>query len=213
MKVSAIIPAYNEETTIGNVVRLLKNIKDIDEVIVVSDGSVDQTALIANSFGARVIELEKNIGKGGAMKTGLDICNGDVVLFLDADLIGLKEEHIKNILCPVIKDEVGMAVGIFEGGRFSTDLAQRISPFLSGQRAVKRSIIKNIYDTNCDIENSRFGIEATITGYIKENNLPYKTVMLESVTHIMKEEKMGFKEGVRARLGMYKDIVRCIVKH
>ncbi len=63
---------------------------------------------------------------------------------LDADLIGLKEVHIDNLLFPVFKNQADMTVGIFNKGRGLTDLAQFISPYLSGQRAVKREIIKDM---------------------------------------------------------------------
>src|SRR5690606_7080704 len=109
-----------------------KLVKAVDEIIVVSDGSTDATPQVAEQFGAKVINLSMNLGKGGAMKVGVTHCNADTVLFLDADLIGLTPRHIKNLLQPVINDEVAMSIGVFGDGRFSTDLAQKISPFLSG---------------------------------------------------------------------------------
>mgnify|MGYP001415364370 FL=1 len=65
MCVSAIIPAYNEEKTIGGVLRTIKSVSLITEIIVISDGSTDGTAQIARNYGAHVIELSENIGKGG----------------------------------------------------------------------------------------------------------------------------------------------------
>ena len=93
MTISAIIPAYNEENTIAAVINTLKKVSDIQEIIVVSDGSEDKTAQIARERQVTVIELPKNMGKGAAIKTGLDASKGEVLLFLDADLIGLKEMH------------------------------------------------------------------------------------------------------------------------
>lgn len=90
MTVSALIPAFNEEKTVGNVVDVLKHCERIDEIIVINDGSSDNTSKIAKSHGVHVIDLEQNIGKGGAICRGLQVVNGDIILILDADLIGLK---------------------------------------------------------------------------------------------------------------------------
>ena len=68
MKVAAVIPAYNEERTVASVVRAVREAPSISEVIVVDDGSTDRTAQVARQAGARVVHLETNVGKGGAMK-------------------------------------------------------------------------------------------------------------------------------------------------
>ncbi|HOJ12489.1 MAG TPA: glycosyltransferase family 2 protein, partial [Clostridiales bacterium] len=108
MLISAIIPAYNEERTVGKIIDKLKNVDIIDEIIVVSDGSEDMTALVAKEHGATVIVLPENMGKGAAVKNGLEMSKGDIILLLDADLIGLDEMHIRNLLEPVIRNECEM---------------------------------------------------------------------------------------------------------
>ena len=95
-----------------------------------------------------------------------------ILLFLDAYLIGLKEFQIKKLLEPVIKDECDMAIGIFSKGRASTDLAQILTPHLSGQRAVKRTIIEKIEK----IELTGYGIEVALTRYAKKNNIRVKEI-------------------------------------
>ena len=71
VRTSAIIAAYNEEATIGDVCRALTSSPLIDEVIVVSDGSTDRTVEIARSFdGVRIVALRENQGKGSAMRVG-----------------------------------------------------------------------------------------------------------------------------------------------
>ena len=124
MKVAAIVPAYNEEQTVGDVVRCLKASPLIAEVIVVSDGSNDQTAIRAKEAGAIVVELKENVGKGGAMKEGT-AHTADIFLFIDADLVGLTQNHISTLLEPVLNDRAEMTVGVFEDGRLATDLAQK----------------------------------------------------------------------------------------
>jgi glycosyltransferase involved in cell wall biosynthesis len=102
----------------------------LTDIIVVSDGSTDRTAEIAWSYGARVIELPQNMGKSYAMKTGLDNTTAPIILFLDADLIGLKPEHILNLVKPVYKDTADMTLGIFYSGRGITSGA-KVGPFFN----------------------------------------------------------------------------------
>ena len=111
METIAIIPAYNEEKNIGHVLSVLKDVALINKVIVVSDGSTDDTVNVAKSYGVEIIELMENRGKGGAIKAGLDNFQADVVLFLDADLLGLTEKHVLNLVEPVINDEADMTIG------------------------------------------------------------------------------------------------------
>ena len=70
MTVSVIIPAYNEEKTVANVIKTVKSLNYIDEIIVVNDGSVDNTEQTAKEAGATVLSHTKNRGKGAAIKTG-----------------------------------------------------------------------------------------------------------------------------------------------
>lgn len=208
MNIVAIIPAYNEENTIGGVLTVLKKIPEIKKIIVVSDGSEDNTVEIAKSFEVDVIALEENMGKGGAMKIGLDKCSADVLLFLDADLIGLKKKHIYDLLDPVLKNKADITIGIFEEGRIFTDLAQKMIPKLSGQRALKASVLEGI----SNLEVARFGVEVALNRHIEGSNLKVKRVVLSNMSHIMKEEKLGFLKGVNARMKMYWEILSYIVK-
>lgn len=208
MKVAAVIPAYNEESTIGDVVSALRQSNLIDEILVVSDGSVDGTAKAARSAGARVLEHHQNQGKAGAMKTGFEATVAEVVLFLDADLIGLAPDHIQDLLLPVIGGEADMTVGVFGDGRVATDLAQLVAPYLSGQRAVRRSIVEEMFKLSPDADVSRFGIEVALTRHVKERGYRVAEVQLEEMSHRMKEEKLGLVKGVAARIKMYYEILK-----
>jgi len=202
MSITAIIPAYNEEERVATVIGALKESEIVNEILVVSDGSVDNTAQVSRDAGARVIELEVNIGKGGAMLAGLQACQSDIVLFLDADLIGLKSHHIHDLLMPVIENKAQTTIGLFESGRFATDLAHKVAPFLSGQRAMRRELIQGLPE----LEVAKFGVEVALTHYIKKNNISVQKVILKDVTHVMKEEKMGLMKGFASRLKMYWEI-------
>lgn len=204
MTVSAIIPAFNEENTIARVIYTLKKVQRVDEIIVVSDGSVDGTASVARSCGVDVIELPQNRGKGAAVKRGLDKCKGDIALLVDADLIGLKEKHIEDLLEPVINGSADMSVGVFSNGRVSTDLAQKISPYLSGQRAVKKSILDRIGNIEC----TGYGIEIALTKFAEKEKINIHEVELNDLTHVMKEEKLGFVRGFIERMKMYWQILK-----
>ncbi|RMF78610.1 MAG: glycosyltransferase family 2 protein [Chloroflexi bacterium] len=83
-RISIIIPAYNEEAVIGDILDEL-NKSDYHEIIVVDDGSSDNTAQIAGARGARVICHPYNIGNGGAVKTGIRAATGDIIVMMDAD--------------------------------------------------------------------------------------------------------------------------------
>lgn len=206
MNVTAVIPAYNEEQTIAGVVNCIKGIDKIQKVIVVSDGSTDRTAEIARECGADVIELNENIGKGGAIKAGINECGTEIILFLDADLIGLTGKHVLNLIEPVIDNKTDMTIGIFKNGRMVTDLAQKVTPYLSGQRAIKKTIIDRI--PNIDI--TRYGVEVALTKYVEKSSARVMEVDLPDMTHVTKEEKLGLIKGVHARIKMYWDIVKIL---
>lgn len=209
MSITCIIPAYNEEKTIGHIIDVLKSTDIINEIIVVSDGSSDNTVNVANEKGVNVIDLQQNVGKGGAMKAGLDRTKSDIVLFLDADLIGLTPTHIENLIKPVSEGNVPMSIGIFTGGRKSTDLAQKVAPYLSGQRAIKKELLH----TMSDLEVSRFGVELALTRLIEKDKIEVEVVDLPDMSHVMKEEKLGVVKGFWARLKMYWEIVNYLLKN
>ena len=205
MDVAAIVPAYNEEKTIGAVLGVLTKCRLINEVIVVSDGSTDDTVKIALQFdGVQVVELPENRGKGGAMKAGLEQTAAEIVLFLDADLIGLTEDHVNALLQPVLENQALMSLGVFEKGRIATDLAQKVAPYLSGQRALQRDVLSDL----SDLDLTRFGVEVALHRYMEENKIPVALVNLPDLSHLMKEEKLGLWKGLAARGKMYWEIIK-----
>lgn len=207
MRVAAIVPAYNEEQTIGEVLEVLLQCPILSEIHVVSDGSEDRTVQIAKKYPVNVFELPENMGKGGAMKKGAHLTSCEVLLFIDADLVGLHCDHIEAILRPVLTGETQMSIGVFSEGRLSTDLAQKIAPSLSGQRA----ITKGLFEQVPNLEDSRFGVEIALTRYAEQHGITIVAVPLPAVSQVMKEKKRGFAKGFWARIKMYWDIVRSIV--
>ena len=109
--ITVILPAYNEEVSIGSVVLLTKFYAD--KVIVVDDGSSDRTAEIARKAGAEVIIHEVNTGKGGALKTGFETAVGmgaDVVVTMDSDGQHNPSE-IPKLVAPIIEGDAEMVNG------------------------------------------------------------------------------------------------------
>lgn len=209
MKVAIVIPAYNEEETLGRVVAACRQVPEVAEVIVVSDGSTDRTPDIARHAGAtRVVVLGENQGKGAAMKVGVDHTQADVVLFLDGDLIGLTPEHVRALLDPVLDGTADMTLGLFEGGRFTSDFAQVVAPYLSGQRAVRRSLLDQIEN----MEDARYGVEVLLTNATKRMGAKVVEVALEQLTHRHKEEKAGLVKGFGLRIKMYWEIMKSVQK-
>jgi hypothetical protein len=205
LKVAAVIPAYNEEKRIGAMLKPLIAAESVQEIIVVSDGSTDKTFNVASAFPeVRAIQLPTNKGKGGAMRAGALLTNADVLLFFDADLVGLTPQHVNDLVKPVCEGEATMSTGIFEGGRWATDIAQKVTPGITGQRAILREVFLQIPD----LENVGYGIELAITFYVRYNGMIRKNVPLRGVTHPMKEEKLGWIRGAGSRCVMYWQMLR-----
>jgi len=206
MKIAAIIPAYNEEKTIANVIKATKQSRFLDEIIVVDDGSIDGTKKIAQDLGIKVISNPKNLGKGKALIKGVEITDADILLFLDADLVKLTKEHLTMLLEPVIKGKVDMTVGAIDRKMFGNFLNEWFrkteSPF-SGMRAIKRSF----WDRIPNNYKKKFYVESAITYFAKRDNIKVQPFVLEGVRHIVKEKKMGFWQGTKARWKMNFQIV------
>lgn len=203
-KVATVIPAYNEAANISRVLQRLVRCPEVDEIIVVCDGCEDDTAAVAGRYRVTVIELPTNVGKGGAMMAGVQHTDAEVILFLDADLIGLRHSHIRSLIDPVVAGRADMAIGIFDDGRPVTDLAQKLAPFLTGQRALRREIFQEIPE----LEQSRFGVEIALSRYAEKRRLRVDKINLPGLAQVMKEEKSGVWKGFRARMQMYWEIIR-----
>lgn len=208
MKVAAVIPAFNEEERVGRVLDAIRRCGRVDEIIVVSDGSQDATAEVAMSFpGVQVIDLPFNVGKGGAMCTGVRSTDAEVIVFFDADLVGLRSKHVEALVEPVLRG-ADMAIGIFKKGKFWSDAAQVLTPHISGQRALRRELI----DQMPWLKEVRMGVEVAITRMARRRRMKIKRVVLDGVTHTPKEQKFGFVKGTAQRAKMYAEIGKAMVR-
>ncbi|MBL8047574.1 MAG: glycosyltransferase family 2 protein [Chthonomonas sp.] len=209
MRVAVIIPAYNEEHRIANVLRPITAAALPHEILVVCDGCTDRTAEVAATFPeVRVIDLKQNVGKGGAMAMGVTSTDCEIICFVDADLLDLRPEHIDKIILPLLSGTADMVVGVFRGGKFWSETAQRVTPHFSGQRAMFRTFFASI-QINPDV---RFGIELALNQAAKKQFLRVRRVLLHGVSNTHKEEKMGFVQGTAARTKMYAEIAKALVQ-
>ncbi len=83
--VSVVIPAFDEYRSLTSILEILVSQPGVDEIILVDDGSKDDTAQVARTAGAKVIVHPYNMGNGAAVKTGIRHCQGDIIVFMDAD--------------------------------------------------------------------------------------------------------------------------------
>lgn len=223
---AVILPAYNEAGRITDVLKTIAQSSLIDEIIVVTDGCDDTTADEARGFAARlargevlnsnrepiqtsmrVFELDRNIGKGGAMTYGALRTEADVLLFLDADLIGLRPSHVDALLAPAVSGDAStrcdMVMGLFgaaRGGPLGWWLSwcHRRYAELTGQRSIRREVFLAVPD----LTKSRYGVETAITRYVYSWHLRVSHTMIDNVTHPLKEEKAGLWRGLARRFSM-----------
>lgn len=219
MKLSVVIPCYNEINTIKMIINLVKNSPYPDkEIIVVDDYSTDGTrALLKNEIEQtvdKVIYHEKNKGKGAAVRTGIKEASGDLVIIQDADLEYDPNEYPK-LIDPILKGKADVTFGSrFLGGDqhrvvyFWHKLGNEFLTFISNMftnlnltdmetcyKVFKREIIQKI-----NIEEDRFGFEPEITAKIsKVKNIRIYEVGISYYGRKYEEgKKIGWKDGIRA---------------
>jgi len=169
--VTAIIPAYNEEEYIYDTIRTVLRIPEIRDVLVVDDGSADNTADLARRAGARVLSLPHNRGKGEALNEAVRVVCGPVVL-LDADL-GETAKEARFLIIPVLEEKTDMTIARFprragkagfglvktlakKGIKFYTGLETEAP--LSGQRALTEKVLRQVTPFA-----PGFGVEVALT--------------------------------------------------
>ncbi len=190
-KISAIVCAYNEQDTIELMLSQLAQTHIPDQIIVVNDGSSDNTKKILDNLKSKlnlsVIHLKQNMGKGYALATGIQAANNQLLIFLDADIYGLKAEHLSALASPLISNDADMTLG----QHTEAVIYYKINPFIiiSGQRAVFKKDILPIIN---DMKQTRYGVETLINLYYLANKKKIKFVYLNGLHHKTKFEKNSY---------------------
>lgn len=162
MKASIIICTYNEEETIFNVVAASCRHNPEAEVIVVDDGSTDNTEAVLETLAIhhsfQYWKLQENKGLSYAMAFGLEVASNEVVLFLNADIQGLRKEHFERLIQPVANGETDMVIGT--PNNFGVNFS--LHPYKSAltQKAMLKEDLMEVLD---DIREMRYGIDAYLT--------------------------------------------------
>lgn len=172
-KIVCLIPVYNETEKIKETIKGLNGLKLIDEVVVINDGSTDNTKEELEKIdGINIISYKKNMGKGYAIKTALKEIHYDLLILLDGDL-GETSVEIEKLIEPVLKNVydftiaefpkpkkkggIGLVKGLAKNGlKFFT--GKNIENGISGQRVYKKNVIDTI-----DYIPNRYGIEVAMT--------------------------------------------------
>jgi glycosyltransferase involved in cell wall biosynthesis len=225
MKLSIVVPCYNEKETIKEIIRKLKNIElDDSEIIVVDDASNDGTKEILKKdiepLVEKIIYHEQNMGKGAALRTGFKQAKGDVVVVQDADLE--YEPHYLPRMLELIENNKADAVfgSRFLGGNphrvlyFWHYIGNKLLTLLSNMftninltdmetcyKMIRNEIIQKI-----EIEENRFGFEPEITAKITRRNIRiYEIGISYSGRTYAEGKKIGWKDGIKA--------IYCILKY
>ena len=218
MKLSVVIPAYNEEATLPEIIRRVRAVDFPKEIIVVDDASTDGTRRIladleANFDDLVVILQSKNKGKGAALRAGFERATGDYVLVQDADLEYDPTDY-GTLLNPLISGKADVVYG----SRFLTTQEHRVLYFWhsignrlltlmsnmftnlnltdmeTGYKAFKREVIQAV-----DLQQDRFGFEPEVTVKFAKMNLRIYEVGISYSGRTYEEgKKIGWKDGVQA---------------
>ncbi len=213
--VTVIIPALNEEKTVGVVVKLALQSKNVSEVIVVDDKSMDETVEAARMAGATVITSTK-LGKGASMKDGAMIANNQILVFLDADIITYKSDVVELLSNPIINGKADFVKSYFsrQAGRVTELVAKPLLSILypefpsfkqplSGMIAGKKDML-----LQCDFEDG-YGVDIGILMDMHQMGARIQEVDIGSVENRMQAlEQLGRMSREVARTIMKKSNVR-----
>jgi glycosyltransferase involved in cell wall biosynthesis len=194
--ISIIIPAYNEANKIKDTLENIIEIKEINEIVVVDDGSSDNTVEIASNVKndkIKIFKLDKNRGKGYALNYGLKSAmkNADIIGFLDGDL-GSSSSEVQKLITPILNDEADVTIAKFppakkKGGLgFVKGLAKEsvlemtgveLEATLSGQRIFKKEVLEKF-----DEIPFGYGVEVGMTIDMLKHGYKIKEVLV-NMTH------------------------------
>ncbi len=218
--ITVVIPAYNEGNRILKTLTGLMDLKQINEIIVVDDGSTDNTSENVNNHPkTKLIRHEKNRGKSAALQTGVQeaLKRADIIVFLDGDLEESSREAMKLIL-PLLKGEAEVTIGrfppaqkkggfglvkglIYVGQKIHT--GKSIQAALSGQRAFKREVLDNIH-----LSDSGYGVELSMTIDLLRSGVRLKEIPVEMKHNETGRDLKGFLHRGKQFVQIFKVILK-----
>lgn len=179
--ISVIVPAYNEEKNIRVVLDSLIATNLFTEIICVNDGSTDRTAGLLGCYKnlIKIIHLRKNRGKGYAISIALEKAKGDIVILIDADIIGITRHHIQRLIFPLLHEHYSAVIGYPYHNTFD-DLLR----IISGERAYYR---KDLVRYCKEMRRKGYGMELFLNNAYKHRKTKY--LRLYGIKHDQKYEK------------------------
>lgn len=203
-----IVPAHNEGGTVGDVVSACIASLDLfgpdSTVTVVADHCVDKTASIARSLGASVVELSSGQpSKSTALRSGVDSTCNAWLFFVDADCVGLTDEHLATLAGPVLNGQATMSVGVFDY-RLVRGLVQRF-PWSTGERVLPR----RLFEQNDD-RMIGYNAEVLLNEAVGKEGGTTASFVMTGVRQVSKVRKSSFLDGIRGDVAMWRQISRSI---
>lgn len=218
MKVSVVIPVYNEVVTIGEIVSRVQAVALDKEIIIVDDYSTDGTRECLDEIGhsqeknIRVLYHERNQGKGAALRTGFACVDGDVVIIQDADLEYDPREY-PVLLEPIVNGRADVVYGSrflggphrvlyfwhYLGNKFLTLLSNALNNLNLTDMETCYKIFKIEVLDGINLKSNRFGFEPEFTAKIAKKGFRiYETPISYSGRNYAEGKKIGWKDGVKA---------------
>lgn len=204
-RISCLICAFNEAPRIAAVLEIVTVHPLLSEIVVVDDGSTDDTAEIVTRFpSVRLVSRTVNQGKSRAMAAGIAAARHEFLMLLDADLKGLSIRNVTALARPVLSGEANVSLSL---RRNSLLIFRAIGlDFVSGERVLRKALLSEVLE---DIDRlPRFGIEMFMNRRIIERGLAVAVTHWPRVSQARKVEKLGYWRGVRAEWRMIADLLR-----
>lgn len=205
-KISVIIAAYNEEPRIAEVLKIVEHHPLIDEVIVVNDGSKDNTSKVVKKFDVKLIENEKNMGKTLSVKRGIEAAKNELIMLLDADLKGLTTQAVESLAKPVLNGEVDWTLSLRKN---SLGIYRFLKmDWISGERVVPKNLLMDpLIWSRPDVG---YGLETLMDRSLLATGRTFRSVYLPSLIITKKAEKIGKLQGFKDEIKMIKQITRVL---